>query len=58
MLVILDDLSNLYLIKADGKEVTRQSNKQLKISLPIIATVTLEDANSSRSLLVSLSLSL
>lgn len=50
MLVILDDLSNLYLINVDGKEVTRQSNKQLKVPLPIIAIVALEDASCSRSL--------
>ncbi|KAJ4775020.1 neuroblastoma-amplified sequence protein [Rhynchospora pubera] len=50
ILVVLDDLSNIYVIKANGIEVARQSNKQLKIPLPIIGIVVLEDSNSSESL--------
>lgn len=36
VLGVIDDTDTLYLIKANGEEITRISSSQLKFSLPIV----------------------
>ncbi|XP_072965166.1 MAG2-interacting protein 2 isoform X1 [Typha angustifolia] len=45
ILGVVDDMSNIYFIKATGEEITRRTRKQLKLSAPIIDMI-VQDNNS------------
>ncbi|XP_073099912.1 MAG2-interacting protein 2 [Elaeis guineensis] len=51
ILGVIDDLSTLYFIKANGEEMTRRTRDQLKLSAPITDLVVQDELNSKKSYL-------
>lgn len=51
MLGIVDDTHTVYFIKVNGEEITRFTNKHLKVSLPIIGLVAHDEIDVQRSCL-------
>lgn len=49
VLVIINDMSTLYFIRANGMEITRRTRVQLKLSSPIIDLFVQEDLNSKNT---------
>ncbi|CAL9082320.1 unnamed protein product [Musa acuminata var. zebrina] len=56
VLVIIDDMSTLYFIRANGMEITRRTRVQLKLSSPIIDLFVQEDLNSKNTSLCGISI--
>ncbi|KAL9459753.1 hypothetical protein AB3S75_003035 [Citrus x aurantiifolia] len=53
VLGIVDDTHTVYFIKVNGEEITRFTNKHLKVSLPIIGLVAHDEIDVQRSCLCS-----
>ncbi|KAH9716688.1 MAG2-interacting protein 2 [Citrus sinensis] len=53
VLGIVDDTHTVYFIKANGEEITRFTNKHLKVSLPIIGLIAQDETDVQRSCLCS-----
>lgn len=53
VLGIVDDTHTVYFIKANGEEITRFTNKHLKVSLPIIGLIAQDETDVQKSCLCS-----
>lgn len=53
VLGIVDESHTVYFIKANGEEITRFTNKHLKVSLPIISLIAQDETDVPRSCLCS-----
>ncbi|PRQ60502.1 putative transcription factor WD40-like family [Rosa chinensis] len=53
VLGVSDDTDTLYFIKANGSEIVRISRRQLKVSLPVISLIVLDDSDVQKSCLCS-----
>lgn len=51
VLGIVDDTHTVYFFKANGEEITRFTNKHLKVSLPIIGLIAQDETDVQRSCL-------
>ncbi|PKA60686.1 hypothetical protein AXF42_Ash006320 [Apostasia shenzhenica] len=48
ILGLIDDMSTLYLINSNGKEIAKQTKSQLKLTFPVIDLIVLDGANSKK----------
>ncbi|KAJ8770618.1 hypothetical protein K2173_021265 [Erythroxylum novogranatense] len=53
ILGVLDDTNTLYFVKENGEEMTRITNRQLKVSLPIIGLILCDNVDAKTSCLCS-----
>ncbi|XP_058097658.1 MAG2-interacting protein 2 isoform X2 [Magnolia sinica] len=56
VLGVIDDMNTLYFIKANGEEITRMMNRQLKMSASIIGIIVQEDPDAENSCLCTFNL--
>ncbi|KAK8936142.1 hypothetical protein KSP39_PZI013472 [Platanthera zijinensis] len=49
ILGVIDDMGTLYLINSNGREISRRTRSELKLSTSIIDLIVLDDVNSKRS---------
>ncbi|KAK8945195.1 hypothetical protein KSP39_PZI007961 [Platanthera zijinensis] len=53
ILGVIDDMGTLYLINSNGREISRRTRSELKLSTSIIDLIVLDDVNSKRSYMMS-----